>query len=172
MARSSSNDLLLRGLGRGRSGRVRSSGSGAIGRSSRRVGSRGSRLGSRSSRFSGRRSGGIRSCSFLLAAGGHQRKGRDRSGKGNVQFHVGVPQKYLVVSETKQTFVAICIAARILSESPTYLKQLQKFVPVRRQRCAAGKANAWRERSSRAANRPKSARLLQCINDLRRTRRA
>jgi len=37
------------------------------------------------------RTSGIRSSSFLLAAG-HQRESRDRGGKSNFQFHVGVPQ--------------------------------------------------------------------------------
>ena len=63
---------------------------------------------------------------ILLGCSHHQRESRDRGGESNVQFHVGVPQKYLVVSETKQTFVAaICIAARDFIDSPIHLKQLQ-----------------------------------------------
>src|SRR5687768_7096768 len=129
--------LLLRGLSRSgsrigsRSGGRISSRSGSVsGRSSGGIGS-GSRgsggIGRRSGGVS-RRGGGIRSRSFriLLGAASHQRESRDRGGECNVQFHVGVPQKYLVVSESKQTFVAtICIAARDFIVSPIHLKQLQ-----------------------------------------------
>src|SRR6185295_18292024 len=136
-ARSSNRRLLLRRLGRGRSGSgvsgrsssgvSRSSGSGGVGgRSSSGVGGRSSSgIGSRGS--SGVSSRSFRRSSFLLAAG-NQREGRDRSGKGEFQFHVGVPRKYLVVSETKQTFVdTIYIAARDSIESTIHLKQLQKL---------------------------------------------
>ena len=120
--------LLLRGLGRSGS-RVGSRSGGSIGsrsvsgRSSSGIGSGSRRSGGIGRRSGGvsRRSGGIRSRSFriLLGAASHQRESRDRGGECNIQFHVGVPQKYLVVSETKQTFVAtIFIAARDFSRFP------------------------------------------------------
>jgi hypothetical protein len=98
--------LLLRGFGRGRSssvsgrsGSVGSRSSGVSGRSSgvRRGG--GSGVSSRSSSVSGRSSSvGSRGFRFLLRAAGNG-KGRNGSGESNVQFHVGVPQKYLVVRD-------------------------------------------------------------------------
>src|SRR5688500_5646925 len=113
MARSNvdrfTDRLLLRRLSRsfGRSGSGVSRSSGGVGRSGSsgirrgsggirrgsggiRRGSSGIRGGSGGFRRSGFRSG------FLLAAGRHHRKGRNRGGESNVQFHVGVPQSFLV----------------------------------------------------------------------------
>jgi hypothetical protein len=134
--------LLLRRLSRrssvGRSGSGISRSSGGIGRSSSgiRRGSGGVRGGSggirRSSGGIRRGSGGIRGSGFrsrfLLAAGRHHRKGRNRGGESNVQFHVGVPQSVLVERETEQTFVCSdCIAARNFIDLPNHLKQVQKL---------------------------------------------
>jgi hypothetical protein len=129
MARSNvdrfTDRLLLRRLSRsfGRSGSGVSRSSGGIGRGSGsgiRRSSGGIRRGSGGVRGSGFRSG------FLLAAGRHHRKGRNRGGESNVQFHVGVPQSVLVERETEQTFVCSdCIAARNFIDLRNHLKQVQ-----------------------------------------------
>jgi hypothetical protein len=144
MARSNvdrfTDRLLLRRLSRsfGRSGSGVSRSSGGIGRGSSgiRRGSGGIRRGSGSVRRSSggirRGSGGVRGSGFrsgfLLAAGRHHRKGRNRGGESNVQFHVGVPQSVLVERETEQTFVCSdCIAARNFIDLRNHLKQVQKL---------------------------------------------
>jgi hypothetical protein len=126
---------LSRSFGRGGSGVSRSSGGiGRGGGSGIRRSSGGVRRGSGGIR---RGSGGIRRSSggfrgsgfrsgFLLAAGRHHRKGRNRGGESNVQFHVGVPQSVLVERETEQTFVCSdCIAARNFIDLRNHLKQVQ-----------------------------------------------
>jgi hypothetical protein len=109
------------GIGRGSGSGIRRS-SGGIRRGSGgiRRGSSGIRGGSGGFRRSGFRRG------FLLAAGRHHRKGRNRGGESNVQFHVGVPQSFLVERETEQTFVCSdCIAARNFIDLRNHLKQVQ-----------------------------------------------
>jgi hypothetical protein len=126
---------LSRSFGRSSSGIGRSSGGISRGSSSGiRRGSGGVRGGSggirRSSGGIRRGSGGFRGSGFrsgfLLAAGRHHRKGRNRGGESNVQFHVGVPQSVLVERETEQTFVCSdCIAARNFIDLRNHLKQVQ-----------------------------------------------
>jgi hypothetical protein len=116
---------LSRSFGRSSSGIGRSSGGISRGSSSGiRRGSGGVRGGSggirRSSGGIRRGSGGFRGSGFrsgfLLAAGRHHRKGRNRGGESNVQFHVGVPQSFLVEKRpNKRLFAAIESRRGILS---------------------------------------------------------
>jgi hypothetical protein len=126
---------LSRSFGRSGSGVGRSSSGISRGSGGIRRGSGGVRGGSGGIR---RGSGGIRGGAsgfssrgfdrFLLAAGRHHRKGRNRGGESNVQFHVGVPQSVLVEKETEQTFVCSdCIAARNFIDLPKHLKQVQNL---------------------------------------------
>ncbi len=115
---------LSRSFGRSGSGIGRSSSGISRGSSGIRRGSCGIRRGSGGIR---RRSSGIRRGSggfrgsgfrsgFLLAAGRHHRKGRNRGGESNVQFHVGVPQSFLVEKRpNKRLFAAIESRRGILS---------------------------------------------------------
>jgi hypothetical protein len=151
------------GVGRSHGGvSSRSSGIGSGSRSSGGIGRRGSGVGRRGSGVSGR-SGNFR---VLLGAASHQRESRDRGGESNVQFHVGVPQKYLVVSETKQTFVAtICTAARDFIDSPIHLKQLQ-FCPLMATTCGARRrCSDARSRSNACAAQPERGfvAMHQCV---------